>query len=407
MKRFLNFALPTLALALMPIQSMADMTATPVGFLKHFKIRRDAAGKLQTISLESKAGGLSLRLILEELKKDIQAVQGTLKMTNAENLVAELDEVSYEGWPADYRRLAIQSISALEKLDVDAAFADSKFQDVIRKFEAELNGSAPFYKVMAAPNNPTYFYQRAVLSAIVHQVLSYAKKTLGNVPILSVVTFVIERAEHMIVQRRAFHHNLMLHYLENFEAEQLTLTEKEVSLIRSSIYESKIPANQIWVSRYAKKNWDSYGELNFASDIGTSNATLKIARGGARYEKLEGRLNYAFQIVTQKGTRKIVNLYDRRFMFSTWPSDAYIFTSPKKVERQRRLLRLTQMGIRMVPVYPSVMGLFSSFIDSMYKDQVITEGALYGWFESLGADDQHLSRLSSQAMNPLLTLDLL
>jgi hypothetical protein len=407
MKRFLNVALPILALSLMPFGAGADelAAASPAGFFKHFTVNRTATGGLDTISLNTQVNGLSLHLILDEIKKDIQAIQGSMAagQSSPESLVLELDSLVDNEWPRAYRQHLTNAIKALQDLDAEATFNDNGFKRVMAKFEEQLKGNSPYYKVMAAPNNPTYYYQRAVLQQVVKQVIKYAQKTLGQVPVLSVVSFVVERAGIMIEQRRTFHQNMMLHYLENFTPDQLTLSEKEAALVKSSIYESRIPYNAIWMSNYARKHWNDYGRISFQNVTLGCDATLR--RTSKIFYSESSRLNYAFAATTEKNQKKIVNLVDPQFMFSKKPATAYYYAKPKKVEQQRRLLRLGQLGLRFLTLPPGIVNAVESFLQSMYVNQIKTEGAMYGYFESNG-NAEGTVRLKSQAINPLINGDL-
>jgi hypothetical protein len=241
----------------------------------------------------------------------------------------------------------------------------------------------------------------------VKRVIAYARQTLGNLPILNVAAFVVERAGIMIEQRRTFHQNLMIHYLENFPAEELKLDDQEVQLILSSVYESRIPWNAPWMANYAKQHWADYGKISLSNTRMIGDMCLK--KNQVRYERGATRLNFAFETVTErtnKGTtRKIVNLYDKQSMFSSRPSDAYFLDQPKKVERQRRLIRLAQLGLRFLALPQFLVQAMESYMQSMYVNQTKTEGAMYGYFESNG-NGPGMSSLSNQTLNPLIAADL-
>jgi len=123
-----------------------------------------------------------------------------------------------------------------------------------------------------------------------------------------------------------------------------------------------------------------------------------------RYDGVNERICFSFADVTEKGQHKIVNLADTKFLLSSQPSDAYFYNDTKKVERQRRLLRLVQMGVQFVRVPSFVRGVFNTFINSMYSNQEKTEGALFGYLEASGQTTE-ASNIIRQTLNPYLRSD--
>ena len=69
------------------------------------------------------------------------------------------------------------------------------------------------------------------------------------------------------------------------------------------------------------------------------------------------------------------------------------------------MLTLAQLGLSFVPLNATIKDTVSNFIKSYYEKQRLTEGALYGYFESLG-DRKGMVEIKSQYLNPFDSLHL-
>jgi hypothetical protein len=63
------------------------------------------------------------------------------------------------------------------------------------------------------------------------------------------------------------------------------------------------------------------------------------------------------------------------------------------------MLSLAGLGLSFVPMGAIFKDNIDAFIKSFYQKQKITEGALYGYFES-NADSTGLARIQAQYLNP-------
>jgi hypothetical protein len=226
---------------------------------------------------------------------------------------------------------------------------------------------------------------------------------MSNIPMLNTVSYVIVQVEKLITQRRQFHQNMLLHYLENFKEEELGLTHDEVNMIWSSIYESRIPWFAFWESSAAKNNWAKYGVNNFYLNYRAG--TTNLANASKLYTEVSDRMNFSFQKVTYNNEKVIVNLFDKESMLQNRPAVAYNFDRPTQVARKRVVLQLAELGLSFVPMSAIFKDNIDSFIKSFYEQQKITEGALYGYFESNG-DSAGQEKITAQYLNPFDVLAL-
>lgn len=305
----------------------------------------------------------------------------------------------------NYVQSVVDSLKQLAVVNVDGVFTNPAFNEVVSKFEGKITDAILLLDptILSNVQDPSFFYKRNVTYKAVNWALDFARKRLSNVPMLNTVSYVVVQVEKLITERRNFHQNMLLHYLENFDEKELGLTHDEVNMVWSSIYESRIPWYAFWESNNAKANWMKYGVTNFYSNFRT--ATAKLAQSGSIYTEVNERMNYAFQQVTYNNEKVVVNLFDNESMFQTRPAVAFNYDRPTQISRKRIMLTLAQLGLSFVPMSATIKDTAGKFIKSYYANQKITEGALYGYFESMG-EDSGMRQVKAQYLNPFDTLTL-
>jgi len=231
--------------------------------------------------------------------------------------------------------------------------------------------------------------------------LNFAKKRLSQIPILNTASYVLVKVEELIRQRRMFHQNMLMHYLEKVSEADLGLKKIEVDHIMSSIYESRIDWFAFWESRTAKAQWDKYGFNKFFGELRFNNSRFRGVR--SLYTSVGGRLNYGFQEVTQDNENVIVNLAHNEHMFSRNLAVAYNMDRPQAIARKRMVIQLAELGLSFVPLPSFIKGFAEDFMKSFYKEQALVEGGLYGYFEANGRTEE-VDLLKVQILNPFETL---
>lgn len=362
-------------------------------------------GKLIEIRDRSMGFGFSIAPYIKYIKETLRTEQALMRSkTNyygdVEALLNEdalaLDEKSNQNV-----KIVLDSMKALENLDIDSVFSDSKFKKFVSNFESklklELSKLNP--SVLANTEDMTFFYKRKVTYQVVTWGLALAKKIFSSVPILNTASYVLVKVEKLVREKRLFHQNLLMHYMENHESE-LGLSKEDVDLAYSSIYESRIPWYAIWESNAAKKNWSKYGVNKFYTNFRTANATLRANR--TRYSTRGKRMNFAFQTVKEGEENVIINLFDRQSMFNTKPAIAFYVDNPKKMVRKRIIMQLAGLGISFLPIPSFIKNIGDRYIKSTYEKQKLTEGALYGYFESM-SNSSRMDEVLMQYQNPFDT----
>ena len=381
-----------------------SMAEIPNAFYERFNFVKNE-GKLVEIKDKSMGFGFQVSPYLKLIKKMIKNEQMLMKSKSdyygeVESLLTEeslkMDEKSNQNV-----KIVLDSLKEIEKVDIDAIFSNVKFKNFIAKFEnkmkielAKLNPT-----VLVNTQDPTYFYKRKVTYQVVKWGLGLAKKIFSNVPILNTASYVLVKIEKLVRERREFHQNLLMHYMENHESD-LELSKEDVDLAYSSIYESRIQWFAFWESSSAKQNWSKYGVNKFFTSVRAANTTLRANR--TRYSRSGKRINYAFQVVREKDENVIVNLFDRENLFNSKPATAYYVDQPNKMVRKRIIMQLAGLGISFLPLPSFIKNIGDSYIKSTYEKQKITEGALFGYFESQ-ANNEGMDDIIGQYMNPFDT----
>lgn len=388
--------------------SAKDLT----NFKKRFDFVRDDQGKLQMVRDRSIRLKFSIAPYLTFIKESLQQEQALMKQkgdydARIQHLFSDADMtenfIGYGDKSTGQSQIIVDSLRRLENVDFDQVFADQGFQDVVKKFEWKLSDALQKLDptVLAHTTDMDFFYQKRVTYQALNWALNFAKKRLSQVPILNTASYVLVRVEELVRQRRLYHQNMLLHYVEQFSAEELGITHEEANYIMSSIYESRIPWYAFWESRAAQANWDKFGVNKFFTAIRFNNNRFRRMRG--TFAQVGSRLNYAFQEVTQENENVVLNLFNTDHMFSRNLAVAYNRDNPNKTVRKRLVVQLAELGLSFLPLPSFIKNLGEDFMQSFYKEQVLIEGALYGHFETIG-DQEGLRRLKVQVLNPFETL---
>ena len=405
--RSLSLVMGLLCQITMTIQSANAKSAD--AFFKRFQIIRNADGKLVGIRDRTLPVKFSVGPYVKQVRAQLLEEQNLMSKQNLSSYEAEVKNVLLEDtdyqFSGDQRifdqnvQYVVDSLKKLAVLNIDFIFTHEIFKDVVNQFQGKMTDAILLLDptMIANVNDSSYFYKRNVTYKAVTWGLDFARKRMSNIPMLNTVSYVIVQVEKLIRERRMYHQNMLLHYLENFKEEELGLSHDEVNLVWSSIYESRIDWFAFWESKAAKANWAKYGVNNFYTNYRMATTNLRNAQ--ATYSEVGERMNYSFQKVTFNNDKVIVNLFDKESMFQNRPAIAFNFDKPTQVVRKRVVLSLAGLGLSFVPMGQSLKDNVDNFIKSFYEKQKITEGALYGYFESNG-DTEGANKLYAQYLNP-------
>lgn len=376
-------------------------------FHKRFKFERKD-GNLLIVRDTTLSAKFSINPFLKQVREMI--IQEQELMNSKTDYDYELKSLFAEGSTQSLTELdnsdielVINSMKELRSLDIDQIFKNDIFKDFIQKFELKLKDVLLMADptIVANVSDPTYFYKKHVTGQVLTWGLNLAKKTFSQVPFLNTASFVLTKVTKMFLEKRHYHQNMLLHYLEKFEAKDLGITHSEANQIFSSIYESRIAWFAFWESAAAKADWEHYGTNKFFQSIRAVNTKFRSTRG--QYDSVGKRLNYAFIEANYKGRDVVLNLFDSQNMISSKPSIALDLNSPAKIKRLRAVLHLAQLGVSFISLPDFIKSMAQNFMKSFYEKQQITEGALQAYLESNGLVNQS-SVLRSQYLNPFDSL---
>ena len=404
-------------LCLFTANAHADQAKSSKAFLKRFQVVRSADGKLIGIRDRTMPVSFSVEPYVKLIRSQLLSEQAQMNPQNLasgqydaaiKSVIAEGMDQNLSGNQTQFDeniQAVLDSLKKLAVLNVDFIFSHETFKEVVNKFQGKMTDAIMLLDptMIANVNDSSYFYKKNVTYQAVNWGLDYARKKLSSIPMLNTVSYVIVQVEKLIIERRRFHQNMLLHYLENFQAEELGLTHDEVNLVWSSIYESRIQWYAFWESNNAQANWAKYGVNNFYFNYRAGTTNLKNAQ--SIYSEVSDRMNFAFQKVTFNNEKVVVNLFDKENMFQNRPAVAYNFDHPTQIVRKRVVLTLAELGLSFIPMSAMIKDYLGTFIKSFYEEQKITEGALYGYFESNG-NSFGQEQIHAQYLNPFDALAL-
>lgn len=433
------FVIPPIAFS--QIQDAEKEERAKEVFQKKFKISRDSSGLISSVTYRLSGKSFSADVILHDLLSVIKDINRQSKLEKAsfakfrpnnslfaanslqtkheaqvsqvihelyqdyEIKLAEIQGSEFAHSSRDARieqlKLSMESVQSDEVINEFDRVAKSEYW---KSFNSKLSGILLKIRpeVLSVPNDQRYFFQRQLISEVAKVIISEAAKRITSVPFLGLLKELFGQIEQIIADQRMFNQNYLLFLLENYKAEIFSLTENEAATIISSIYQSRLGLVQLMqMKKMSEGDWSSYGWNNFYTQKRAANGVLAKMEGLSYDPSGTKRLCSSFAIIMEKEKKKIVNLFDKAHQFSSKPSVAYDFDHPNKVMVTRLLVKLGQFGLEFVPM-PGVLKSFAnSFADSMYKQQILTEGSLSAYFTIEGhpALSTYFSR---QTLNPFL-----
>lgn len=363
------------------------------GFNDRFNLVKNDEGKVVHIKLKRATKFFTIKPFLQQLKNDILGEQNAIRSmseTELDDLLIGMGMNPYafneEG--QQEAQAFKDSLLNIKNIDVEAAFAELDQGDFWAEFQRRLNEAALFLDptVVANLEDARFFYKKAVTYKVVIWALEQAQKRFSNIPILNIASFVIVRVHDMMLEQRHFAHNMLLHYFETVKETKLGMTKLEVDRAASSIFEYRIEATNIMESNKANADWANYGMNKFFMSVRAGNSTVQNWRDGLSVQTFTDvkKLNFAFAEVTHEGAQKIFHLHNKAHMFSMKPALAYNRAKPNQVKQMRSLLNIGGVVLGFLKIPGELKNAAQKFMQSMYVQQVRTEGALVGYFESTG-----------------------
>jgi hypothetical protein len=373
-------------------------------FNKQFKIKRDAeTGEAVAVKARLISAKFNLKNYINAMKEELKSEQKTMLTKGAAHKAEldafiaglDIDDKSQE----DVENVIRQAFKGLLTVDVDATFKTIDDSGFFAEFAAKLREALQSFDftIVGKMNDARFFYRKRAAYRVVTWALDFARKRFSSIPILNTVSFIIVKFEKLIREQRTYYQNMILYYLDNVSHTELGMSKAEADHLFSSIFESRIPWSNIWESNAAAESWNRYGTDIFYRNVRSANTRYRDLIWG--YRSVGGKLAYSFAEVTGEKGKMIVNLVDRKHMFSGKPAVAYYYDNPKKITRDRLLMNVAQIAVSFVPVTDSLKNMFNQFVNSFYERQKLTEGALSAYLAINGRHEQART-IVLQSINP-------
>jgi hypothetical protein len=292
-----------------------------------------------------------------------------------------------------------KSLLNLTSVNIDQVMNQIARKGIMAEYQKRLKNIFLQFRLdlIANLDDSRYFYRRNVTHKVVTWGLNQAKKRFSSVPLLNTASYIIVEVEKLLREQRMLSQNILLHYLSEYEPEELGISEEELYKLQSSIYESRIAWTGFQESNRAAKDWLAYGPQKFFNFVLTGKNRLRRVRYVFKDIK---KINFAFVQAEEEGVKKIYNVLDGRHMFNSKPAVAINLDKPYAVRNLRNLLRLGQLGLSFVSLPNFIKSAANSFANSVYKVQALNEGALLGYFEAKNQAGKEL--IFEQIGNPFL-----
>lgn len=340
-------------------------------FSEKFDLVRDSNGVLKTVEIKSKHMNFDIQNHYQQFLADLQELKDVLRQRpKLENFTSE--------WPQERISNLEGAIRSEDVQGLEKTLATPEWKDFVNELHvgmtANLKEHLKGYRIVANPANPKFFYNRALSSKLINWMIKIAARHFGFGPgfglAMNFVSYMIET----IQLRRDFFQNYVIHYFLTNDASFFGLSHLEHQHVLSSVFESRINGWNFIESKIAQAGWDSYGNDKI---IGLEKyADLVLEKNKSHYQTVGERLDYALQLVVEKGQAKVVGLIAPKFIFSPRPSDILFVNQPKKASGLRRLYRTARFAVHFVPMNGIVAEILDTFLKSLYASQMPLEGAL-------------------------------
>lgn len=346
-----------------------------------FDITRDANGTLTRIELPLRH---SVTINDEDVLSTLRSSLKDYQSTSTVGMTAVTDDQLIP--QTDDDKKIYEQAKAYLKTDLSAqAVNDARLDGQYTKAKAKIL-QVKLFRLLAAPSNVDAFDREKAVADVLKEVLSEGEDLLGiSSPAFKVFEFLVDQYITALEDRRAFYQNELMVLMEYQPG---LFTEKEKSLIRSSVYYSRLDFTDLFKRNDARKDWNNYGD----SQLDAQEVPCKgfVASG-------ETSWGACF--------KQVGNLYENRMIqksvVSSSPSLAFDQKNPHRVRDFRALMILARLGVHMVPVPSLAKKPLEKFIDSQYVDQRKAEGFFFGYSVLRGQTDLGNWILDSSA-NPII-----
>lgn len=252
------------------------------------------------------------------------------------------------------------------------------------------------FRTVSNLENTTFFYQDKHYRKIEGGTLKEVSKYFPSIKDEKVVGYLVERYIGFLRDARSYHQSMLLHYLINFKAKDLGISDGEVAMAISSILEGDIKKHNILSRRRLKKNWETFGK-NKLREI-REESLKTVINFSDQYGHTPYFANPYFARTTLKRGEEVwINPYYQNKALDNSPSLSFDFSRPNFVYKQRRYYELLLFAEVQADKDSKIKKYFTHL---KFRRQMLKEGMLAGFYESKG-DTAMMNKILRQSLNPL------
>jgi hypothetical protein len=364
-------------LALLLVLSVAPATFAATQF--PFTIVRDANGKLTRIDLpkgSSKNSGPDLLMLLRAAANS----RGVLASVQASDLSsADLDTKEEKNALEAAKTFFARGFS---KRDLDDPRLDVEFEKAKLKLDQLL-----VYRLLANPWDPGAFDQENATKDAIQAIMQAANQVFDVTPPLMIFEFLVDQYLEGMESRREFHQNRLLVLLEQPDA-PFSIYEK--SLVRSSVFYSRLELYDVGGRKKARKSWNTFGDTKLKSTLSKCDGYVS---------KTEHGYGPCFKNSGTEIRNRLVDLN----LLSNSTSLAYDFGSPYRVRNNRIGYLVLKLALKFVPAPGWAKLGVNRYISSHFAKQRRSEGYVYEFARVQNQPDV-AAWIAIGSANPMLDL---
>ena len=367
----------------------------------HVQVIRDQNGFVDELQIKDR-WPFSVKEYVNFLKEALILVKQNPRAFAAQ--MHSLDKfVDEEGEEVDLPFLGESALEEIAKLDIEAIFSDPMFVKLMSEYEYEIQTKYLYPYVIAKPGDSKFWFSLAGPEELLEKFVDLAWSLLDSVPGAALAQWIFNRVMGYIEGRQSYYQQMVFHYMDAYQDDDLGFALDDAAKIRSSIYEARISWWKFWESQEAQDNWLTWGNEKFSREVREGQENFEDNRD--QFDRVVGHLNWAFVATGSGETERYVHhkLVETGFLEDTL-SVGYDFQKPKKLFRMRIFLDVLHIGLRFVPAPGPIKSLVDKFINTRYRPQIGREGSLFGYFDSTGHEEA-AAQTAMQSINPFLIKD--
>lgn len=347
--------------------AQADINDLPI------EVRRGPNGQIEHVLINhGKSPEKSASQFLNELRASLDQASKSLHapppLSGFEKLKRE-DQETY-----------LQAVQMLEQKDLRQHLYDSRVQAEFLKASSEFH-KTPFFKLIAAPYNPTAFDEEQLIAEAIERAIDLAGQVLPSSPLLSVFEFLVSEYFEALTSQREFYQNAFLYRLEHDES----FTAEEKSRIKSSIFYSRLDLWNLPARKKAQKAWLTFGDKelkSFQKKCKTDSSTV-------------------LQSCFFMDKNVIRNRMYKSHTLARSQSRTFNYDSPSSAATERWFILAAKLGLKLLPAPGLAKTPVKGWLNSFYQKQRKSEGMIYA--AAVARDQSNLAAwIRHNTVNPLI-----